>query len=557
MNCMAMLKPEAEGKGDGDQANPYDSGFFRGYRAVLEGAIRYRVLTIGGLTVLLAAAVIGFQRVELMFFPDSTRTQFMVDYWGPVGTPIETVSADLKRIEDHLLDNEGVYDIGTFIGSGAPRFYLPVDPELPWASFGQLVVNTKTFGDVDGLMGELRPWLEENFPGTMVRLRKYTVGPGDSWPFELRITGPADADRATLRRLGEEGMAILAASPYATDICTDMRNPVPRIDVEYDQERGRWAAVTRDNIAAATKRAYDGEIVGLYRDGDDMIPIVGRNLEDERVRAAAELDLVQVHPTLAPNSLPLGQVTRSLDLAWEDPILTRWDRHPQIALQAGSTNGTFMTLRADVIDEIEGMELPPGYAFFWDGELKNIVDGLLSLVPGMGPAALIMAIIMVALFNAMRGYSHRTGSALRDHWYHWRTPGDQHPVRLHVGARSDEPGRRDDQECHRANRRDRSKQIKRVVTLCFRDRCRRLAGASRRLGRAHNGAGRRPAASRRLLGIDGDHHHGRSGLRYADHHDSGTDLVCGTVSNSFSSRLGKLDAGAGTGRERLINEQHI
>jgi hypothetical protein len=75
------------------------------------------------------------------------------------------------------------------------------------------MVNTKTFGDVQRLMGELRPCLDAQFPGTMVRLRKYTVGPGDTWPFELRITGPADADRATLRRLGEQGMTILVASP--------------------------------------------------------------------------------------------------------------------------------------------------------------------------------------------------------------------------------------------------------------------------------------------------------------------------------------------------------
>ena len=110
---------------------------------------------------------------------------------------------------------------------------------------------------------------------------------------------------------------------------------------------------------------------------------------------------MQVHPALAPKSLPLGEVTRSLDLQWEDPVLTRWDRHPQIAVQAGSTNGTFMTLRADVAEHVESMALPPGYSLFWAGEYKNIVEALLFLVPGMLPAALIMALIIVALFNAV------------------------------------------------------------------------------------------------------------------------------------------------------------
>jgi multidrug efflux pump subunit AcrB len=181
-----------------------------------------------------------------------------------------------------------------------------------------------------------------------------------------------------------------------------MRDPVQRLAIDYDQERRRWATVTRDNIAAATKRAYDGEPIGLYRDGDDLIPIIARNVDVERERAAAELDVAQVQPALAPKSIPLGQVVSNIGLVWEDPILTRWDRHPQIAVQAAPVNGTFMTLRADVAEEIAAIDLPPGYSLSWDGEHKSIVEALVSLIPGIGPAVLITLVIMVALFNAVR-----------------------------------------------------------------------------------------------------------------------------------------------------------
>jgi multidrug efflux pump subunit AcrB len=400
LNCMAMLKPPKEGAG---QSDPYDSGFFRVYKRILEGAIRLRVLTIGGMVVLLVIAVIGFVRyVPQQFFPDSTRAQFMIDYWAPMGTPIQSVSDDLKEIEHRLVGDPRVTSVGAFIGAGGPRFYLPVDPEFPWPEFGQLIVNTPTFADVNSLSAELEPLLKEQFPQAMTRVRKYTVGPGDTWPFELRISGPAEADLATLRRLGEEGMAILNDSPRAKHVRTDMRQRVQKIVADYDQERARWSAVSRADVAEATRRVYDGMPVGRYREGDDLFPIILRNTEVERRQAAGNLDVIQVRPALSLQTVPLGQVTDDIRLEWEDPIITRFNRRRQIAVQAAPDGVTFPALRSEVIDKFEAMDLPPGYSMFWDGEYDSTITAQLSLVPGGVPALIIMTLIIVALFNSVR-----------------------------------------------------------------------------------------------------------------------------------------------------------
>ena len=400
LNCMALLKPPKAGA---EQDDPYAGGFFRVYRRLLEGAIRSRVLTIGAMLVLLVVAAIGFVRdVPQQFFPDSTRTQFMIDYWAPMGTPIQSVSEDLKKIEARLVGDPRVKDVGTFIGAGGPRFYLPVDPEFPWAGFGQLIVNTPTFADVNSLVAELEPLLSEQFPQAMTRLRKYTVGPGDTWPFELRISGPAEADLETLRRLGEEGMDILHDTPQAKHVRTDMRNRVQKVVTDYNQERARWSAVSRTNIAEATRRAYDGTPVGRYREGDDMYPIIVRNTEEERRRVPGNLDTLQVQPTLSLKTVPLGQVTDDIRLEWEDPVITRFNRRRQVAVQAAPDGVTFPALRAEVIDKFEAMELPPGYDMFWDGEYDSTITAQLSLVPGGVPALVIMTLIIVALFNSVR-----------------------------------------------------------------------------------------------------------------------------------------------------------
>ncbi|UCF34346.1 MAG: efflux RND transporter permease subunit, partial [Phycisphaerales bacterium] len=401
LNCISLLKPTS---GETNGTDPYAGGFFKVYRRVLEGAIRRRVLTVGGMVVLLVGAAVGFTRVPQQFFPDSTRSQFMIDYWAPEGTPIEDVSTDLKTIEARLDGDPRVENMAAFIGAGGPRFYLPVDPEFPYPSFAQLVINTPTFADVNSLVAELEPWLQEQYPHILTRVRKYTVGPGDTWPFELRIGGPAEADLNLLRRYGEEGMAILNKSPMAKQVRTDMRQRVQRVVVDYDQERARWAAVSRSNIAQATRRAYDGTPVGLYREGDDLMPIIARSVEADRQRAAGELDVVQVQPTFALKTIPLSQVTEDIDLEWEDPIITRFNRRRQVAVQASPNGVTFPTLRSSVLGEFEAMkrELPPGYDMFWDGEYDSTRRAQVSLIPGMVPAGVLMTLIIVALFNALR-----------------------------------------------------------------------------------------------------------------------------------------------------------
>lgn len=399
LQCMRILKaPENQD----ENVDPYGGKFFVAFKNMLTTLIRYRAITILSMVGLLVISVWGFTKVPQQFFPDSTRAQFVIDYWAPEGTPIERVSEDLKAIEEKLINDERTADVGTFIGSGGPRFYLPVDPEFPYQSFAQIVINTPSYAEVNPLVAEMEPWLLEHYPDTMTRVRKYTVGPGDTWPFELRITGPVGADLKVLRGLGNEVMDILKASPNAKQVRTDMRQRVQKIEVEYAQERARWAAVTRGNIASATQRAYDGLPVGVFRDGDDIYPIIARNVDEGRSRAAGSLDIVQVKPTLSVKSLPISEVTESIKLEWEDPIITRWNRRRQIAIQAQPDGVTFQALKAEVIEEIRNVKLPPGYHMEWDGEQKSTVDAQMSLVPGMAPTLVIILIIIVALFNAYR-----------------------------------------------------------------------------------------------------------------------------------------------------------
>lgn len=396
--CEAMLP---DPKSD-DNEDVYGSGFYQSFRALLRGAIRYRVLFMGGMIVLLVASIIGFGQVKQLFFPDSSRQQLMIDYWEPEGTRIEQVSANLRALEDRLQDEPEITSVSSFIGQGPPRFYLPVSPEATHSSYAQLIVNTRTLAATDDVMASIRPWLDEHYPGAMVRVRKYPVGSFNDWPFEARFSGPAEADPQVLRDLAQQGMAILEDSPYAKEVRTNWLNRVKKLEPEYDQARGRWTGVSRDDLAQASRRSFDGVPVGQFREGADLVPILVRHTPEERRNAASNFAQLQIAPAYAKETVPLAQVTKGIEVAWEDPVIWRWDRRRAITVQASPDGVTFPAMRKALLADFEAIALPPGYTLEWHGEYNSSKESQDGLKPGMLPAVVIMVLIIVVLFNAYR-----------------------------------------------------------------------------------------------------------------------------------------------------------
>ena len=400
LQCIDMLpKPKKDEPTDTD---PYAGKTYRAFKGIVERAIRFRFLTIGALVALLVVALMGFGKVDQRFFPDSSMTKFMIDYWAPEGTRVETVAEDLKKAEDKFLADERVDSVATFIGSGPPRFYLPVDPEFPYQSYAQLIVNVHDFGDITNILNELDAWFPEEFPQALVSMSKYGVGPSNVWKFELRISGPSTADPAILRSLADEVVSIVEPNPLSANARVDWRQRVQKVVPEYNQERARWAQVTREDIANTTKRAYDGISIGQYREDDDIIPIVLRYVTEER-KSPNNMGVLQVRPGSSAYTIPMLQVTDGIHTAWEDPLIWRRDRRRTITIQSNPIFGvTLPSQRASVLQEIEAIKLPPGYTMEWGGEFEDTADATASLIPGVIPALAIILFIIVALFNAIR-----------------------------------------------------------------------------------------------------------------------------------------------------------
>ena len=399
LQCVDMLPSQNDTE---EGQDPYSGKFYSIFKSILYRAIQVRWLTISVMIGFLLVAMYGFTFVTQLFFPDSSMKKFMIDYWAPQGTRIETVANDIKALEDKLQEDERIVHISTFIGAGPPRFYLPVEPEKTNPSYAQIIVDVLDHRDIDTLISELTPWLAEEYSDAQVPIRKYGVGPSNTWSFEFRISGTALTHPNELRSLASEGLNILEHEPLSGIYQTDWRQRTHVIEPEYNQERARWSAITRIDIANTTKRAYDGRRIGLYREGDDLIPIIIRNTESER-QAVGSIDALQLRSSLSLESLPLSQVIDNTLPDWEDPILVRRDRRPTLTIQANPIPGiTLPTLVSKVINKFESIQAPPGFILEWGGEKEDTADSQASLIPGIIPAVALMAFIIVALFNAFK-----------------------------------------------------------------------------------------------------------------------------------------------------------
>ncbi len=399
--CMWML-PQPKTTETGDE---YGGSFFTAFRRVLDLALRLRWIVVGGLVAAMVGALSLFPFIDKTFFPDSARLQLMVDYWAPEGANIETVSHDMERIESHLLADPGVDAVATFVGAGPPRFYLPVEPEGANPAYGQFIINVKSLDELNRLVAELNPWLKENIPQAEPVVRRYGLGPANTWTVEARISGPGSVETDDLRAVTDRAVQIFQGSANASIVRTNWRQKTKKVLAEYSQERARWTGVSRSDIASAARRAFDGVPVGQYREKDKLYPIIARHVQQEREQFPGQIDVLQIQPSFSTQVVPLSQVTNSISVQWEEAQIWRFNRRRCITVQARTPDGVPASrLREDILPQMEAFaaELPPGFRMDWGGEFEDSRDSQQSLIPGMIPAVLLMALILVTLFNDFR-----------------------------------------------------------------------------------------------------------------------------------------------------------
>ena len=310
-----------------DRHDAFDSRPYRAIRAVVAWCVRRRRTVVVSTFAALAASIASFALIPKQFFPTSNRPELLVDLWLPEGASFAETERDARRLEQRLLKDPDVAYVVSFVGEGAPRFYLPLDQQLKNQNFAQLLLMSTSIEARERVLVRVREILAEEFPNVRSKADRLFNGPPSGWPVQVRVTGP---DRKEVRRLAGEVGEAMRRTPEVGNVHDDWLEPVPSLKLHIDQDRARALGISSQNIRRSLQAILSGFQIGEFRDGDETIKVMLREPSHTRNLLTA-LDSVYVK-TATGASVPLRQVAQ-FSMILEPGIQWRRDRLPSITVR--------------------------------------------------------------------------------------------------------------------------------------------------------------------------------------------------------------------------------
>ena len=379
--------------------DPYQRPFYRRFRALLGWCLSHRWLVIGATVAAFVLAIALFRFVPQQFFPDSTRTELMVDMELAEGSSLQSTAAQAHKLEAMLKGHRGIDNFVAYVGTGSPRFYLPLDQQLPAANFAQFVVHAE---DIDA-REQVRDWLIHDviprFPELQLRVTRLENGPPVGYPIQFRVSGE-HIDQ--VRSLARQVMAQVQANPHVTNVNLDWDEPSKVVRLRIDQQRARALGVSSAQLASFLAGSLSGLHVSTYREGNELIEMLLRGSGDERTHLEMLGSLAV--PTSSGKSVPLSQVA-TLEDGFEDGIIWHRNRLPTITVRADIRDATQpATVAAQIAPTLDGVRarLPEGYLLETGGTVEDSARGQNSINAGV---PLFLLVVVTLLMVQLRSVS--------------------------------------------------------------------------------------------------------------------------------------------------------
>jgi len=376
----------------------YSGILYAPYRILLGFGLRRAWFTTLLIVAVTAGCIWAFQFVKQGFFPTTNSPLIYVDYRLPEGTDINTTAEDVIELEAMIGEIEGVQVVTSFIGRGATRFTTIMRPEQPNSAYSQMVVRVADISTMNALMAEIEARLTATRPDSEVQVSRAEFTPSGNSKIVARFSGP---DTTTLRELAAQALDVFVAHDLR-DRKTDWRQPVLELVPKFEEERARLVGVTRRDLSQALAYATFGVQVGLFRDGDKLLPIIARAPQTERSDVENLAERLVWSPA-QQRHIPMTQVVSSLDLEANNSMIYRRDRFRTIEAKANPPLGHNATRTFEKIrGEVEAIPLPPGYRLEWGGEYEGNEEANTSLTQRIPVALGAMFFITILMFGKLR-----------------------------------------------------------------------------------------------------------------------------------------------------------
>jgi multidrug efflux pump len=384
---------------DGQVHELFDTPFYSGFRRLVNWCVAHRWLTILATVGLFGLGVFGMGKVQQQFFPDSSRPEILVDLWLPEGSTLQSSHEVAKRFEQRMAREPGVQSVSTWVGSGVPRFYLPLDFIFQTTNVSQIIVLPKSLKEREDLRTRLPGILAEEFSDVRGRVKLLPNGPPVPYPVQFRVLGE---DPVVLRQWADRALGILRANPNMRGVNDNWNEKIKVLRLEVDQDKARALGVTSQAIAQAARTILVGSTIGQYREADRLIDIVLRQPLDER-NAITDLRSAYL-PAASGRAVPLTQVAR-FEFGWENGLMWREGRSYAITIQGDVAEGMQgPTVTEQLWPALKGLsaDMPTGYGIEIAGAVEESSKGQGSIAAGL---PIMLFIIFTLLMLQLQSFS--------------------------------------------------------------------------------------------------------------------------------------------------------
>ena len=386
----------------GQHHDPYQSRFYQSFRNVVEICITYRKTVIAVTVGIFVLSVAMFKLVPQQFFPPSNRAEILVDLKLEEGASLTATEQAVHKVEQFLSKQKGIDNYVAYVGTGSPRFYLPLDQQLPQASFAQFVVLASSLDDRDEIRRSLDKQIKQLLPQVRTRVSLLENGPPVGYPLQYRVSGE---DLATVRAEAQKVAKVLSEDPNTTNVHLDWGEPSKIIAIEIDQDRARQMGVSSVDLANFLNASVTGAVMNQYREKRELIEIRLRGDKSERVEVASLASLAV--PTTKGTTVPLAQIAK-IESRFEEGLIWHRNRLPTITVRADiRTNLQPATVVQQLADKMQTLraDLPNGYLVEVGGTVEESAKGQNSVNAGM---PLFLAVVMTLLMIQLRSMSRAT-----------------------------------------------------------------------------------------------------------------------------------------------------
>lgn len=395
---LARLKAAKHGSAEGEH-DPYATPLYRRIRAVITWCVTQRMLVIMITALLFAGSIFTFRYVPKQFFADSNRLELLLNIKLAEGASLKATQAHVERIEALLKDRPGIENYVAYIGSGSPRFYLPLDQQLPATSFAQIVMITENIEQREAVRDWLIETMREQFPDVHSRITRLENGPPVGYPVQFRVTGEHIGQ---VRELARQVAAVVRNNAHVSNVHLDWEEPSKVVYLRIDQDRARAMGVSTASVSQFLRGALSGASVGQFREGNELIEILQRGTLEDREDLAGLGSLAI--PTDNGTSVSLSQVA-TLEYGFEEGVIWHRDRLPSVTVRA-DIYGKHQAVDVvrEILPQLQGVResLPDGYLLDVGGTVEDSTRGQRSVVAGM---PLFLLVVLSLLMIQLRSFS--------------------------------------------------------------------------------------------------------------------------------------------------------